>query len=192
MTVFEEVKNKVNIIDVAQLLGIQLNRSRMCHCPFHNEKSASFSISENKQIFKCFGCGVAGDSIKLVELMLKLSSLEAVKWINDQFHLGVEFKDKFEIGTFNKYEQIKDCDRRLNKKDNKAFQVLCDYLHQMTPLEYLQYGNIIEYYIDMLIDGNKEDLKWFRNTEERWWKNLESRLRGNDASTSNRLGRNNN
>ena len=57
MDIFKEVKERTDIVKVCDLLGIKLDRNRMTLCPFHKEKSPSFSVSESKQIFKCFGCG---------------------------------------------------------------------------------------------------------------------------------------
>lgn len=57
MNKIQEVKNKADILKVAQYFNINLNRTNKCLCPFHLEKTPSFSISKSKQIWKCFGCG---------------------------------------------------------------------------------------------------------------------------------------
>lgn len=56
MNLIKEVKNRVDIVKVAKYYGIQLNRAGKCKCPFHLENTASFSISQSKQIWHCFGC----------------------------------------------------------------------------------------------------------------------------------------
>lgn len=56
MDIFSEVKDRVDIVDVCDLLGIKLNRNYKCCCPFHKEKTPSFSVSKEKQIWYCFGC----------------------------------------------------------------------------------------------------------------------------------------
>ena len=56
MDIFKEMKERADILKVCDLLGLKLDRSNMCLCPFHKEKSPSFSVSPDKQIFKCFGC----------------------------------------------------------------------------------------------------------------------------------------
>lgn len=66
----EEVKAKVDLIDLISSYGIQVSRTgaiAKCKCPFHNEKTPSFSIDGNKGLYYCFGCGEAGDAIKFVE-----------------------------------------------------------------------------------------------------------------------------
>ena len=56
MDIFKEVKSRVKIVDVCNLLGIKLNRNYKCLCPFHREKTPSFSVHPEKNIFSCFGC----------------------------------------------------------------------------------------------------------------------------------------
>lgn len=81
MNKIKEVKELVNIINVAEFLGLKLNRSHFCKCPFHNERTASLSISEKKQVWKCFGCGKGGDVINLVEELLHINAYQAAKYI---------------------------------------------------------------------------------------------------------------
>lgn len=57
MDKIHEVKSKIDIIKVAEYFNLNLNRSHMCLCVFHKEKTPSLSISREKQIWKCFGCG---------------------------------------------------------------------------------------------------------------------------------------
>ena len=82
MNLIREVKTRADIVKVAELYGIELNKTYKCKCPFHEEKTASFSISPSKQIWKCFGCGKGGDVISLVAELLNINSLEAAKSIN--------------------------------------------------------------------------------------------------------------
>lgn len=54
--IFQEVKARADIMKVCDLLGIKLNKSNKCLCLFHKEKTPSFSVSKDKQIFYCFSC----------------------------------------------------------------------------------------------------------------------------------------
>lgn len=56
MNIIREVKERADIVKVAEVYGLKLNRAYKCVCPFHSEKTASLSISPYKQIWKCFGC----------------------------------------------------------------------------------------------------------------------------------------
>lgn len=67
--IVEEIKSRCNIVDVIGKY-VTLKRAGNNHkgvCPFHNEKTPSFVVSEHKQIFTCFGCGATGDVIEFVK-----------------------------------------------------------------------------------------------------------------------------
>lgn len=59
-------------------------------CPFHNEKTPSFVVNPNKNIFKCFGCGQGGDSLKFVMEHEKLSYPEALRYLAQKYNIEVE------------------------------------------------------------------------------------------------------
>jgi DNA primase len=58
-------------------------------CPFHNEKTPSFNVSPNLGIFKCFGCGEAGDSITFLQKHEHLSYVEAIKWLAKRYNIDL-------------------------------------------------------------------------------------------------------
>src|SRR3546814_3593266 len=77
----EELRNRLSIADViGRKLRLQ-KRGREYHalCPFHNEKTPSFTISEEKGFFHCFGCGAHGDVVGFVMRNEGLSFPEAVE-----------------------------------------------------------------------------------------------------------------
>jgi len=59
-------------------------------CPFHDEKSPSFSVSPNKGIYKCFGCGKAGDSIQFIMDLEGLNFPEAIRQLADKYGIEIE------------------------------------------------------------------------------------------------------
>jgi len=77
----EELLSRIDIVDVVShyLTLKQEGRNFKALCPFHAEKTPSFVVSPEKQIFKCFGCGVGGNAITFVEKYEGLSFLDAVK-----------------------------------------------------------------------------------------------------------------
>lgn len=89
--VIDEVAERADIVDV---IGkhIKIKRSGQNYfacCPFHNEKSASFSISPVKQIYHCFGCGESGNSISFVMKHLGLDFVSAVRSLADQYGVQI-------------------------------------------------------------------------------------------------------
>ncbi len=60
------------------------------NCPFHNEKTPSFHVSVAKGIYKCFGCGVGGDSLKFVMELEKYSYPEAIRYLADKYSIPIE------------------------------------------------------------------------------------------------------
>ena len=90
----ETIKSQVNIVDVVGRV-VQLKRAGSNHkgvCPFHNEKTPSFVVSETKQIFTCFGCGATGDVIEFVKRYYNLEFGEAVEKIAGEYGISVEKK----------------------------------------------------------------------------------------------------
>lgn len=59
-------------------------------CPFHNEKTPSFTVSPAKEIFKCFGCGKSGNSISFLMEHDKLSYVEALRWLANRYNIEIE------------------------------------------------------------------------------------------------------
>ena len=95
--VLDEIRDRADIVD---LIGeyVELKRSGsnyMGLCPFHSEKTPSFSVSPSKGIFKCFGCGVGGDVITFVMKRENLSFPEAVEFLADKYSVRLEvYKDE--------------------------------------------------------------------------------------------------
>ena len=78
----EEVKSRTDLAELVSSYGVSLRRSGsnwMACCPFHGEKTPSFSINSTKGFYHCFGCGESGDAIKFVMKQEGLDFMEAVK-----------------------------------------------------------------------------------------------------------------
>ena len=77
----DELSARNDIVDVVSQY-VQLKKSGANYfglCPFHNEKTGSFSVSPDKQIFHCFGCGAGGDAITFTKKINSIDYPEAVK-----------------------------------------------------------------------------------------------------------------
>ena len=79
MNLFEEVKDRLTMREVAERYGHTPNRKGYICCPFHDEKTPSCKLDDEKGTFYCFGCGAHGDAITFVQLLKGYSPLEAAK-----------------------------------------------------------------------------------------------------------------
>lgn len=82
----ERIKSAVDLLALAEARGIRMQKSGKSYlglCPFHEDKTPSFSITPVKNEWHCFGCGKGGDAIKFVELFDKVDFKEAVRRLSD-------------------------------------------------------------------------------------------------------------
>lgn len=113
--IFDFILDHVNIVDVISSY-ITVDRSGKNYkalCPFHNEKTPSFIISEDKQLYHCFGCGAAGNAINFITQYENLDSIDAVEFLADkynvditQFSKGVGQKNSSQHGKY--YDILRD------------------------------------------------------------------------------------
>ncbi|MBQ3521942.1 MAG: DNA primase [Bacteroidales bacterium] len=90
------------ILDTAQIVEVvsdfvslkKRGTNYVACCPFHHEKTPSFSVSPSKGIFKCFGCGKAGSAVTFVMEHEQMSYVEALKYLGNKY--GIEVKEKEE------------------------------------------------------------------------------------------------
>ena len=106
MITAEQVKDRLNIVDVITYYGVKLNGKNKGICPFHNDTKPSLSVSEPKQIFTCFVCDAKGDMINFVMLMFNISFREAILKLNDDFSLGLS-NEKPTAADMAKIDKIK-------------------------------------------------------------------------------------
>ena len=87
MSIFEEVKQRLNIRQVIEHYGFKVNRAGQFICPFHNDHKPSASIKND--YFNCFVCGAGGDLITFTAKLHGLSNINACKKLDQDFHLGL-------------------------------------------------------------------------------------------------------
>ncbi|MGJ7032854.1 DNA primase [Niabella hirudinis] len=104
----QEILSRIDILDVvgefvklkkrgANYLGV---------CPFHNEKTPSFTVSPSKEIYKCFGCGKSGNTISFIMEHEKYSYVETLKWLANRY--GIEVEETFASAEQKEQYQIAD------------------------------------------------------------------------------------
>ena len=91
----ERILDAAQIVDVVQEF-VPLKKRGVNYlglCPFHNEKTPSFTVSPSKEIFKCFGCGKAGNSVNFIMEHEHLTYPEALKYLARKYHIEVVEKE---------------------------------------------------------------------------------------------------
>lgn len=118
----DEIKSKNDILDiVSQYVTLKrTGRNYMGLCPFHKEKSGSFCVSPDKQIFHCFGCGVGGNVFHFISKIENLNFKESVEFLASR--AGIE------LSTSNNLE-----DDRLSRLKSRVYEVnkcAAEFYHQ--------------------------------------------------------------
>lgn len=104
----QQILGRLDIIDVVgEFVKLKKRGSNYLGlCPFHNEKTPSFTVSPSKEIYKCFGCGKSGNSISFIMEHEKYSYVEALKWLAKKY--GIEVEETF--ATDEQREQMQAAD----------------------------------------------------------------------------------
>ncbi len=92
----ESIENLKSLVDITDVIGnyVQLKKQGsnfVALCPFHSEKTPSFVVSPNKQIYHCFGCGASGDAIKFIMEIEKLTYPEAIEKLASMYNFKLEY-----------------------------------------------------------------------------------------------------
>lgn len=106
----EEIRNSTNIVDIISSY-VQLRkrgRNYVGLCPFHHEKTPSFTVSDEKQIFHCFGCHVGGNVFNFLMNYKNISYIEAVLEIAEQAGISVQYEKSEDKSTQSELEILYD------------------------------------------------------------------------------------
>ncbi len=132
--IIEEIKSKNRIEDVIRSYGVDLDSRYKALCPFHSEKTPSFSVQVEKQIFTCFGkCNFTGDVFTFVERKEGISRFEAIKLLAERAGIKLDSGiSKPKVNKYQKYYEINDIVNKyfknnlLSKEGTKALKYLSD------------------------------------------------------------------
>lgn len=88
----QEVRDRADITEVVgHFISLKKRGTNyLANCPFHNEKTPSFNVNPARGIFKCFGCGKAGDVVTFVQEYEKFSFVEAIRWLASFYRIELE------------------------------------------------------------------------------------------------------
>ena len=134
----KEIKERVRLKDIIKDTGIYLKNNMAC-CPFHKEKSPSFSVKGER--YKCFSCGEGGDVIDFVSKYFNISPLDAAMKIDNDYNLGIfrELTEK-EKRDIKRQAEI----RKKEKEFKKEFELTRDRIYLKRCDEYRLQQNIMQ------------------------------------------------
>ncbi len=187
--VFEAVKQSVTVREAAQMYGIEVNRSGMACCPFHDDKNPSLRL--NEEYFYCFGCGATGDVIDFTARLYNLSPKEAAEKLGQDFGLAYDSQ----APPRRRYFRQKTEAQKFKEDRDHAFRVLADYFHLLrkwetdyspkTPeenpdprfMEAIQKKDYMGYLLDFFLEDSPEEQKLWMAEHQSEIANLERRVK---------------
>lgn len=136
---------------VSQVIGKRVELKKqgpnlIGRCPFHDESTGSFTVSETKGIYKCFGCGAAGGALNFVMEFDKLHFLDAVKVVCEECNITIEYEqDEQAVKDYQKREDVRKTQLGL------LARVQALYVSEMTPevRDYLHNRGVSDETIEM-------------------------------------------
>ena len=127
VNIVDEIKSRCNIVDViGRVVPLKKSGSNFKGvCPFHNEKTPSFVVSETKQIFTCFGCGATGDVIAFVKRYYNLEFRGAVEMLAREYGISLDGafrsnRNKDELYEINR-QAARFFYKAMREKSNKGY-----------------------------------------------------------------------
>ncbi len=157
ITNFENLKNIVSVVDVIEKY-LDLHKCganfKAC-CPFHDEKSASFMVSQEKNLFKCFGCGVSGDAFKFLQEFKKISFTEAVEEIASMYNYPLEYDNNEEKQEKERLKEVLAFANNLFKERILKEPAILDYLNRRG----ITLEKVKNYDLGFCTNEEKEELK---------------------------------
>ena len=197
-SVFEAVKQSVAVREAAQMYGIEVNRSGMACCPFHDDKNPSMKL--NEEYFYCFGCGATGDVIDFTARLYNLSPKEAAEKLAQDFGLAYDSQ----APPRRRHVRQKSEAQKFKEDRDHAFRVLADYFHLLrkwetdytpkTPeenphprfMEAIQKKDYVGYLLDFFLENSPEEQKLWIAEHQSEIAKLERRVKFMADKTTNR------
>jgi len=199
MTVYEAVKDSLDIVQVARDYGVRVVGRSKAHCPFHDDRSPSMSFWSNNRKFTCFGaCDISGDVIDLVGRLENLEPLEAARWLNDRYHLRLDFDKPADRAELRRRHSLHERRMALERWEQEAYRTLAEYsrllydwrsiyvpLHPDLPISprYVEAAgsnrDYVYYLMDEMIErkGNLQAMAEFYMAQREYIEKLQRRLK---------------
>ena len=128
MNIFKAVKKTVTARQAAEYYGLQVNRSGMCRCPFHNDRHPSMKVDKR---FHCFGCGADGDVIHFTAKLFGLSNKEAARKLANDFGIRVRKGRAPNRRILNEKRRLELTAKHFIETEKDFYNSLTDYFHTL-------------------------------------------------------------
>ncbi|WP_100983395.1 DNA primase [Helicobacter pylori] len=157
ITNFEGLKNIVSVVDVIEkyLDLYKCGANLKACCPFHDERSASFFVSKEKNIYKCFGCGACGDAFQFLQEFKKISFTEAVEEIASMFNYKLEYANNEEKQEKERLKEVLAFANHLFKERILQEPAVLEYLNRRG----ITLEKVKDYELGFCTNEEKEELK---------------------------------
>ena len=142
--IFSQVKDILEITCVLEYYGIEINNKGFALCPFHQEKTPSFKVYDDS--FHCFGCGESGTVIDFAIKYFKLSNIEAVKKLNEDFRLNLSVERRFAPAAQPMTYENKNLIEKFKVWEKRAFIAVSGYFRALKFWGEQIFVNKIEYF----------------------------------------------
>lgn len=172
--IYSAIKEQVSTREVAEHYGNKVSRNGMMRCPFHEDRNPSMKVDQN---FICFGCQEKGDVIRFASKLFGLPAYEAAGKLIEDMGLTVSLENKPDVkpGIRKKAKLKRQDEARFRQTVDRVYNVYCNYFHLLNewadvyaprapdedlhPLfvEAMHQREYVEYLLDLLLYGSKED-----------------------------------
>ena len=182
MTVFRAVKEHVTTRQAAERYGIKVSRDGICCCPFHNDRHPNMKVYSR---YYCFACNCTGDVIDFTAFLFHMEPLKAAMKLAEDFGVDYEYKGRPSESSRGRVEKNQSSVNMAKKSDEqifkekrvKATRAYLRYLSDLNdqkeryapkrereewPKDFVQILSLlttVEYYLDILLFGDKADQK---------------------------------
>ena len=154
--IVETIRESSDIYDIVSEYVALKKRGRNFFglCPFHDEKTPSFSINMDKQIYKCFGCGKGGGTINFIMDLERLDFVDALKFLGNKYNINIEIEhnSKSSNDLFNQLYHMNELANDYYKKqiNEKVKNILAKRNVNQNSIEIFNIGLSTNKYDDLL------------------------------------------
>ncbi len=195
MNIYQTVKESVTTRKAAVKYGLKVTRNGMANCPFHNDRHPSMKVDKG---FCCFACGAKGDVITFVADLFNLSPYEAAKKLAKDFQISIKRNARSNHFNCKKKKSVTrtlyQTEQGLERWERECIAILSDYLRTLNEwkvryapknpgeewnekfMEACQKIELVNYYLDILLDGELQDRIEFLLDKGKEVKEIEKRL----------------